>query len=650
MAQEMTIPQALDAALRHHNAGELRQAEHLYRQVLSHEPGNHNALHLLGILAYQSGHPTDAAALISQAASVNPNPEYFANLGNVLHELSRFDEAITACSRAITLDPNSATGHNNLGYALQGAGRPDEAIAAFKVAAKLKPDWFLPLRNLAIAYRELDLIPEAVAAYGAAHALTPNDPVSCNDYGVVLQANHQLDEAEAVFRAGIALASDIPEIHNNLGNALQDSGRIEEAIEEFRRAIRLRPDFSVAHSNLLYAMHFDPACEPAKLLEAHRDWARLHAEALSLAAPPPAPTQNSRIRIGFVSSDLHNHPIGRFLLPILESFDREQFEIVCYYSGHAKDAVNAKLRSASDAWHDAANLNDAQLADLIRSHGVDVLFDLACHAPFNRLLVFARRPAAVQITYLGYPGTTGMSAMDFRITDPTLDPPGDESEAFYSERSLRPASNYWCYRAIDDTPDVGPLPAERNGYVTFGCLNHFSKVNPPLLETWCRLMREVPDSQLILHALAGSSRERALATMASHGVDASRVEFVCSQPMPQYLDTYNRIDVGLDPFPYNGGTTTCDALWTGVPVVTLAGTLAVHRAGASILSNVGLPELITQNADDYVRVARELAEDRPRLREIRANLREKMRASPLCDAATFTRGLEESLCRVAKRT
>jgi predicted O-linked N-acetylglucosamine transferase (SPINDLY family) len=304
-----------------------------------------------------------------------------------------------------------------------------------------------------------------------------------------------------------------------------------------------------------------------------------------------------------------------------------------------EDALTERLRSYVDVWQNITRLSDAQAAEQIRADEIDILVDLSLHMAENRMLLFGRKPAPVQVTWLGYPGTTGLSAMDYRISDPYLDPPGQGDE-FYVEKTLRLPHSFWCYQAPDASPEINDLPALSNGCVTFGCLNNFCKVTAPTLELWANLLRQMPGSQLVIHANAGSHQETVRRRFVSAGVNGDRIRFVASQRMEDYFAQYGQIDLALDPFPYGGGTTTCDALWMGVPVVTLAGWTAVGRAGVSLLSNLGLPELIAQTPEQYLSIARDLAADLPRLAQLRRQLRPMMQASILMDAPRFAAEIE----------
>ena len=374
--------------------------------------------------------------------------------------------------------------------------------------------------------------------------------------------------------------------------------------------------------------------------EEHRRWNRQHAEPLKKFIQPHTNDRNPdrRLRIGYVSPDLREHVVGQNLLPLLAKHDHQRVEVFAYAKVPAPDAMTERLRSHTDAWRSLVGLSDAQAADLIRQDRIDILVDLALHTANNCLLVFARKPAPVQVTYLAYAGSSGLTTMDYRLSDPYLDPPGGD-ESVYSEQTLRLPETYWCYQPVVDLPPQPP-PALEKGFITFGCLNNFCKVNEPLLSLWAEILRGVPHSRLLLHAYEGSPRQHVLEHLQREGIDPHRVSFAGKLPVAVYFQQYHSIDIALDTFPYGGGTTTCDTLWMGVPVVSLAGKTAVGRAGLSILSNVGLPELVANTPEEYVHLAIRLANDLPRLKDLRSTLRQRMQASPLMDAPRFARNVE----------
>jgi predicted O-linked N-acetylglucosamine transferase (SPINDLY family) len=705
-----TISEALAIATRHYQAGRLRAAEQIYRQILAVEPNHADAIDLLGVIASQMGehgiaveyieraiglkgdvaafhshlgtaylalrripeavdcyrralklNPDDAdahynlgvafkvqgnlveaVACYRRALELKPNDaEAHNNLGNVLKDQGNLGGAVACYHRALELKPDYAKAHNNLGIALNDQGKADQSLAHCRRALELKPDFVEAHVSLGNTLKDRGNLEEALVCYHRAVELKPDFAQAHNNLGTLLKDQGKLDDAMACYRRALELRPDFAEAHSNLGNVLKDQGNLDGAIACYRRALELKPDYATAHSNLVYTQLFCPGYDARTLDEELGRWNRQHAEPLEKYIQPHSNNvdPHRRLRIGYLSPDFRSHPVGRFLLPLLESHDHEGFEILCYASLRMPDAVTDRCRARADAWRDVLGLSDEQVARTICRDQVDILVDLTMHMGNNRLLVFARKPAPVQVTYLAYCGTTGLGTMDYRLTDTYLDPPGRD-ERFYRERSVHLPETYWCYRPIDQTPPVNRLPAVEAGHVGFGSLNNFCKVTSPVLAAWSRLLQAVPGSRLLLHARAGSHRDRVRAFLAEQGISAERLTWVDLLPTAEYFGLYQQIDVALDPFPYGGGTTTCDALWMGVPVVSLAGETGVGRGGVSILSNVGLPELVAGDADQYVRIAVDLANDLPRLSRLRATLRDRMQASPLMNAPRFARSVE----------
>ncbi|MGA2441807.1 MAG: tetratricopeptide repeat protein [Tepidisphaeraceae bacterium] len=672
----MTVQQQLQSGLSHHQAGRLAEAEKMYRQVLVQQPDHADALHLLGVLAGQTGRLDAGTELIRQAVRLKPDyAEAYNNLGILLKGLGQFDEAIASYRQAIRLKPDYAEAHYNLGIALQNGGQLDQAIASYRQAVRLRADYAEAHSNLgnalkdngswheAIAsYRqairvkpdlaeahcnlgnllkEIGQLDEAVAACRQAIRLKPDFAEAHGNLGNALRSMGQLDEAVAACRQAIRLKPEFAEAHGNLGNALWGMGQLDEAIASFRQAVRLKPDYAKAHSNLIYTLHFHPGYDARMIYEEHRRWNQQHAEPLKKFIQPHLNNRDPEraLRIGYVSPDLRDHPVGRFLVSLLAAHDPDRFEVFCYSDVRHPDRLTGLLRGHARQWRNTLGLTDERAAQLIREDQIDVLVDLTMHTAENRMLLFARKPAPVQVSYLAYCSTTGLETMDYRLTDPHLDPPG-MNDAYYSEKSVRLPETDWCYPLHEQSPEVAPPPALSAGQVTFGCLNNFCKVSAQTLDLWIKLLRATPKSHLILHAKEGSHRQRVWDLLERHGIDRRRLKFVGKVPLSEYFMRYEQIDVGLDPFPYNGGTTTCDALWMGVPVVTLAGRTGVGRAGVSILANIGLPELIAQTPEQYVQIATDLAKDLPRLAELRRTLRARMQASALMDAPRFARNVE----------
>ena len=613
-----------------------------YRRALKIMPDHAEAHNNLGNVLRGQRKLDEAIACYRRALELKPRyAEAHNNLGLALSDQGKLDEAVACYRRALELWPTFAGAHSNLGNALKDQGKFDEAIACYRRALELKPDFAEAYNSLGNALNDQGKLDEAVACCRRATEFKPDYAEAHNNLGNALKGQGKLDDAVACYRRALELNPDFAGAHSNLGSALKGQGNLNEAIACYRRALELMPDFVNAHSNLVFTQVFCPGYDAQTLYEEHRRWNQQHAVPLAKFIQPHLNDRSPdrRLRIGYVSPDFRSHPVGLFLLPLLESHDHGSFEIFCYASVRIPDAMTDRCHAHADAWRDVLDLSDKQVARVIRQDQVDILVDLAMHTGDNRLLVFARKPAPVQITYLAYCGTTGLDTMDYRLTDSYLDPPG-QSERFYSEQSVRLPETYWCYRPLIETPPVNALPALEAGQVSFGCLNNFCKVTDSVLTAWSRLLQVVPNSRLLLHARAGSHRDRVRTFLAGQGISAQRLAFVDSLPTAEYFRVYQRIDVALDPFPYGGGTTTCDALWMGVPVVSLAGQTAVGRGGVSLLSNVGLPELITQDGEQYVQVAAELASDLPRLSQLRATLRDRMQRSPLMDAPRFARNVE----------
>jgi predicted O-linked N-acetylglucosamine transferase (SPINDLY family) len=632
---------AMKVALASHQAGDLAGAEAIYRQIISEDPCHADAIHMLGVIAGQVGRTDAAIDLISRALAIHSeNAEANNNLGSFLQDRGRLEDAIIYCRRATELDPAYADAHYNLGNALAGLGRFDAAITAFRQAISIRAHFPLALNNLGGALLSLARLDDAIAAYRQAIELEPAYADAHNNLGSALAEKGKIDEAITAYEKAIAINPNCAPAHNNLANALVGKGQLEKARGCYRKAIDLARNDSATHSNLIYTLYFCPDVSEAEILAETRQWARQHADRLR---PLICPHDNNRnpdrpLRIGYFSPDFRaTHCQYLFTDPLFQSHNRDQFEIYCYANVARPDSGTERLRSLAKVWRSTIGLSDEQIAVVVRNDRIDILVDLTMHMSYGRPRLFAQRPAPIQVAWLAYPGTTGLETIDYRLTDPHLDPPGTRDE-LYSEKSIRLPHTFWCYNPHSDEP-VHDLPALREGRITFGCLNNFCKVNDEVLAIWSRVLADTPDSRLILLSPAGDHRRSVIEKLA---IDPSRIELVEHQPRDRYLQIYHRIDIALDTIPYNGHTTTLDALWMGVPVVTLVGETIVGRAGLSILSNLNLPELIAHDADEFVQIATSLASNITRVSELRKNLRDRMARSPLMDGDRFARAIEEA--------
>ena len=521
----------------------------------------------------------------------------------------------------------------------QRAGQLSAAEAGYRQILAENPNQPEVFYNLGLVLRTGGRLNEAVEAYERALELRPRFPEAINNLGVVFERLGRLDEAEDVFRHALLLEPDSSDTLSNLGGVLKDLGRLDEAVECLTRAHALDPGNARIHSNLIFTLHYSPAYDAAALHRAAAQWGEQHASGAESVQRQFSndPDPNRRLRIGYLSSYFRDHCQALFTIPLFSNHDHHRFEIFGYSDVTAPDAITARLQGYTDGWRQTTGLNDSEAAAMIRQDKIDLLVDLTLHMADHRLGVFAEKPAPIQVTWLGYPGTTGVKAMDYRLTDPYLDPAGTDS--FYTEQSIRLPESFWCYDPLTEEPPVNPLPADAAGFVTFGCLNNFCKVTDPVLDLWAQVLRSAPNSKLLLLAPVGSARTRVKARL---GLVSDRVEFAAYQPRCDYLELYHRIDIGLDTFPYNGHTTSLDALWMGVPVISRTGSTVVSRAGLSLMTNLGLPELVAETNDQFVHLATSLANDRKRLVTLRSGLRERMRRSPLMDAARFAKNMEDA--------
>jgi protein O-GlcNAc transferase len=529
-----------------------------------------------------------------------------------------------------------------MGLQLQRAGHFSEAIAVFRKAIELREDYaeaYNALGNALYAAGNSGAAGESLAAYRRAIEIRAEYPEAFNNLGNILCEIGRYDDAIAAYTQALTLRPFFAKAHSNLGNVFKDRGQLSEAIASYRKAVECQPDHALIASNLVYAIHFHPDYDSDALSRELSKWDRSHAEPLAQFIAPHANDRSPdrRLRIGYVSPDFYAHAESYFVLPLLRHHDREHFEIHCYSSVRRPDAITAEFRKAAAVWHDVLALSDDQLAEQVRADKIDILIDLTMHMAENRLLTFARKPAPIAVTWLAYPGGTGLGAIDYRLTDAWMDPPG-ETDRFYAEQSVRLPD---CWVVYDPLSEISPRPIEQSGPIHFGSLNNPCKLNRPLLHLWSEILQAVPGAQLLLLTFDVSQREQIKNRFTEWGIDPARLEFVDRRAARRdYLRLYDRIDICLDPLPYNGITTTCDALWMGVPVVSLTGKTPAGRAGLGLLSTICAPELVAHTPEQFVQIAAELAADADRLMNYRRTLRDQMRASPLMDAKRFAANVE----------
>lgn len=672
----------MEAAVGFHQAGELTRAAGLYQSVLDRYPDLPDALNFLGIIAGDMGQAEKAFTLVKRSLVLDPsNAIYHNNHGNIFRQTGDFYDAIRAYQRAIRYAPNYAVAHNNLGIALNRTGQTTEAEAAFRQAIANDACYFDAYNNLGTGLYLQARYDEAAMAFREAVSVAPKEPSARNNLanvlamlgkideaeqvcreaveidgshvishitlGGVLEAQGQFFEAEIAFRTALDLNPQIPTAWNNLGNLFRAQGRPIDAINAFRRAIALEPNNAMAHSNLLFSLALDPEVSPISILAEARNWDARHAVPLAknIQRHGNERSRDRRLRVGYVSADFHDHAVGRFLSPLYATHDRQQFEIFSYADVARVDDQTSWFEQHSDHWCRSFGMADNQLAERIRHDGIDVLIDVAGHTAGNRLLAFAEEPAPVQASWLGYGGTTGLKAMGWRITDHHTDPTG--SDAHYCEKLLRLPDSLFCYAPNENFPDVQSAPVEVNGFVTFGSLNNFSKINDRTLRCWAGILAAVPNSRMVIkgRGLGDSQlRQRVSKIFAAQGVSEGRLElFDYLRDKQSHLSLFGKIDIMLDSFPYSGATTVCEALWMGVPSVTIAGDKYVSRMATGILNVVGADELVADNEQAYLELARSLAATPEKIITYRKTLRQRTATSPLTDQKAFVTAMENAI-------
>jgi protein O-GlcNAc transferase len=648
---DKAAPLHLNMATALWRAGQRDQALASYQRGLALQPNLAGAYNDMGMLLSELGRTEEALAAWRRAVELKPDlPEAHDNLGSGLRQAGQWEDSAAAHRRALELQPNFVGARYNLGNVLHDLGRLEEATACFRQVIALKPDLAEAHTNLGLLLRELGCPEEAVASCRRAIALQPGNAQAYNNLGTALEQLARPEEAETNYRKAIALAPDMAEAYSNLGNTLQRLGRREEVLACYRKALALEPDYTDAGSNLQMGLHYGAGSSPEQSLTE----ARRFAAGVERFAPPQhanMPDPERRLRIGYVSANFYRHPIGYFLLPSLACHDRDQFELFCYSNNPCVDDLTRQMQGAAEHWRSLMGVRDEQAAALIMADGIDILVDLSGHTERNRLPLFARKAAPVQASWLGYWATTGLSTIDYILSDRVTVPPGEER--WYSEEVVRLEGGRFCYAPPDYAAEpAAQPPSVRNGTVTFGSFNNLAKVGPEVMRLWASVLASVPGSRLLVKWLSlveEATRARVTAMFADAGIAADRLELRSGTPHREMLAEYGDVDVALDTFPFSGGLTSCEALWMGVPVVTLPRQNAPSRQTLGFLQAIGKPEWAASSPEDYVRIAAALAADESHRAALRRQLRPLMAASPLCDAPLFTRRLETAYRQIWRR-
>jgi protein O-GlcNAc transferase len=561
-------------------------------------------------------------------------------LAKMYGQLGVLDRAEECARNAISAQPGFGAAHLLLGMSLVGRGLFDGALFHFETAADLMPDNAKLFNNYGNALVVMDDTPGAIEKYRRAIELAPDFAEAHNNLGAAFLGEAQFDEAIHSFHRAIECRDAFPAAYNNLAIANERRGDTFAAIESYKKALALHEGYAQAHSNLLVAMNYVDYYPPQRVFDEHLKWARLRGDAEVRGSQEVAVDQDPDrpLRIGYVSGDFRTHSVSYFFEALLASHDSRTTHVTCYSDVATPDQVTLRIQRRADEWRHICGLPNADVAKTIRADRIDILVDLVGHTSTNRMELFVAKPAPIQLTYLGYPNTTGLSTMDYRITDGWADPPG-ETERYHAERLIRLAGGFLCYRPPEGTPDVADSPCERNGYITFGSFNKLAKITPAVVTVWSRLLSEIPDSRLVLKDPAfvdPGTRDRYLSLFQAREIDSTRLSLKRAQfSHREHLADYGNIDIALDTFPYNGTTTTCEALWMGVPVVTSAGRVHAGRVGVSLLSQLGRPMWIGRDEQQYVEIAKTLATAISEKRFDRKDLRRQVAGSRICDEKSY---------------
>jgi predicted O-linked N-acetylglucosamine transferase (SPINDLY family) len=635
-----------------------------------------DAMALLGGLLLTSNRVQQAVDRLQKAVELAPDrADLLSTYALALQHRGDFDLAESNYLKALKLKPDFAEVRNNFGYLLILRRQLPRAIEELKEAVRLKPVYPQAHHNLALAYTGLSQIDNALASYKSALEQEPRMPDTwealgrvlldlrkyssavtafsrslalrptaqiCIFLGIAYAGLEDLDNAIAATRKAVAIDPKSADAHSALGGELKWAGQLEAAIAEFRIALQHNPRHHAAHSNIVYTMLSQDGPTPDEILAAHVEWARQQTGHITpMRRPRNQRLPDRKLRVGYISPNFRRQAVCAFVLPIIEHHDRSQIEIYCYSDLEVPDDYTRRIQAWANQWRETSQLSDEQLAKQIREDRVDILVELTGHIGKGRLGALVYRPAPVQVSYIGYQGTTGVAAVDYVLTDDWADPAGAEKN--YIEKPFRLPQSFFVYDPPKDAPLVGPLPVKANGYITFGCLNAVNKATPRAIALWSAVMSQVRGSKMmLLTTRCEETNTRLLAGFAAGGISADRIELVQRVGPDGYYRRYNSIDIALDPVPFNGHTTTCDAAWMGCPTVTLSGQIYAHRFGGSVMRNLDLADLVTESPEACITAAVALAKDLERLANLRSSLRFVMQKSLITNGPGFTRNLEQA--------
>jgi len=649
--QNMKLQSAeiLQQALSFQKSGDYASAEILYRKLFKNND-NADAANLLGCLLMNRGNYQGAEEYIKKAIKIKPDVYFFYyHLGLVYSRQNFWNEAIKAFQKALSYNPQHADSLNNLGVALNSIGSFEPAIIILKKALAIQPDHSESLNNIAIAYSMKGDNNKALNYYLKAIERFPEKPECHKNIAGIYRKLHLLKRAEHHLHLALRYSPNYIQALNDYGVILKDQGKNLKAYEAFCKIVELDDDFIEAQSNRLYMLHYLPQQSPESIFNEHTEFGkRITCRNSSLQFANRS--KNNRIRIGYVSPDFRNHSVSFFIKPILQNHDPTFFEIFCYANVARPDQVTFSLKSLNVHWRNIYGISNEHVAKQIENDRIDILVDLAGHSSSNRLMVFAQKPAPIQVTYLGYPNTTGIPTIDYRITDSTTDP--KKNEHLYTEKLIYIDPCFLCYSPQEDVP-LSHLKASCQNII-FGSFNNIGKLNDDVVQVWSKILKNLPGSIIMLKSAGFTDKDTQhlwRKKFNNLGINDHQVLFSGYIPdIKKHLSVCHNVDIALDTFPYNGTTTTFETLWLGIPVITLSGNSHVSRVGHSILKSIGLEELVAHSKDEYVNKVIQLASNKFLLKMFRKQLRNLMKQSVLADGKTFTRQIEYKFQKMMKES
>ncbi len=586
----------------------------------------------------QADQLAEAGVLLEQIVKTERrDADVWLMLGIISGKQGQHARSVDYLRKALELRPGDIQILYNLGIALRGSGNVEAALGAFQRVVKLQPDFRDAGACVADACSTLGRLDESVDAFREALRYQPGNAELHSNLGSALQAKGLVDEAVACYRKALQINPNLPS-YDSLGSALTGQGKFDAALDAYREGLRRQPDNVRVFSNLLLTLNYMPDVAPEDIYKEHCRWGERHGN-------PPERIKSHKnqrdpdrpLRVGYVSPDFRSHSVAYYIEPLLASHHREKVEVFCYSLVPRPDETTERLRARADHWREIHGQTSQQIVAQVQADQIDILVDLTGHTAHNILTAFACKPAPVQVTWLGYPATTGLPAIDYRLTDAIADPEGDDQ--FYTEELVRLPDCFLCYQPLRDAPPVEMLPAADRGYITFGSFNNLAKITPEVVALWSEVVKAVPDSRLLIKnpSLTDPNRRAQYYQLfRSHGISDDRVELLGHTPTrEEHLALYGRVDIGLDTFPYNGTTTTCEALWMGVPVLTLTGNRHAGRVGKSLLKCTGLDDWVADSPEQFIARATDLAADLAGLAAMRQGLRDRLAVSPLCDSDAF---------------